>query len=390
MTEGVRHLPTLLAELRAQSVATEAQRRRAIVDFEAAAYRRGSLTSDQGIDRTFSRTVADALDDPNTKRLLFDSRQAHVFMSLLEMGERVPLEITRKLRLPFEQLYVEFTEPIPMPIERDDDILKALLLMDIGDSMSIPYTSAGPNDLIFPAEEGTTTQLTYPTIQIVAFLTGQDDTGTRHYIDRAFSASFQGAMGFVIAEQATKYGSVIDLPGVQPRKGYIPAMHAVTDCPEDVRQFGWWEVFVHVVTHLVFYMTAYTMAKSVVIQPEVMTRQARRRRERGKEPHPWHVVKVEPRFLKSARRGGDDEDTGRGSEHSYRYDVMGHLRFGRHKKGDGTYSHTIEWIAPHQRGLQHTRYIPKTYKVDRGKVVHERMKEYWGDRNSALEREGVA
>ena len=72
---------------------------------------------------------------------------------------------------------------------------------------------------------------------------------------------------------------------------------------------------------------------------------------------------------------GTEGDVGR--QHSYRYDVMGHIRFGRHKLGDGTYRHTFEFVRPHQRGLKNSIYIPKTYNVRAGKVSHPMMKDYW-------------
>ena len=52
---------------------------------------------------------------------------------------------------------------------------------------------------------------------------------------------------------------------------------------------------------------------------------------------------------------------------------MGFLRRGRHRLRDGTYRETIEWVRPHQRGLRHTRYVPKTSRFDAGKIPDERM-----------------
>lgn len=50
------------------------------------------------------------------------------------------------------------------------------------------------------------------------------------------------------------------------------------------------------------------------------------------------------------------ETRGTGTKHSFRYDVTGHFR----RLPDGK---TI-WIHPHQRGLEHEKYVPKVYKVN--------------------------
>jgi hypothetical protein len=81
---------------------------------------------------------------------------------------------------------------------------------------------------------------------------------------------------------------------------------------------------------------------------------------------------VEPKFYSNPEGTGDPL-----YQHRYRYDVIGHLRFGKHKRGDGSYSHTIEWVAPHQRGLQHSMYIPKTHRVEGGKTIAPEMRRYW-------------
>jgi hypothetical protein len=108
------------------------------------------------------------------------------------------------------------------------------------------------------------------------------------------------------------------------------------------------------------------MAKSVKIreEQEPMSRQVRRALEREKKiPAPWHVVYVEPKTGVKGTPGG-----GEGAEHGYRYDVIGHLRCGRHKTKDG-YRETIEWVSDHQRGLKHELYIPKTYQVEGNRKI---------------------
>jgi hypothetical protein len=116
------------------------------------------------------------------------------------------------------------------------------------------------------------------------------------------------------------------------------------------------------------------MAKSVEIVALPTTRQIRRALEReGRVPNPWHVVRVQPKMIR-----GKSETVGEsGIKHSYRYDVIGHLRFNRHKVKDG-YRETIEWVSDHQRGLENELYIPKTYKVEKDKnIATDAMKKYF-------------
>jgi hypothetical protein len=61
--------------------------------------------------------------------------------------------------------------------------------------------------------------------------------------------------------------------------------------------------------------------------------------------------------------------------------VIGHLRFGRHPRGDGTYAETIEFVRAHQRGLNNELYIPSVHKVDSGKIISDQMKRYWRQSN---------
>ena len=66
--------------------------------------------------------------------------------------------------------------------------------------------------------------------------------------------------------------------------------------------------------------------------------------------------------------------------HRYRYDVMGHIRFGRHRLRDGSYRETVEWVRPYQRGLANGVYIPKVSEFRGGKVPDSRMRDYFGGR----------
>ena len=122
---------------------------------------------------------------------------------------------------------------------------------------------------------------------------------------------------------------------------------------------------------LLEWFITYMMAKGITITPEVLSRPQRRALARSKNPQPWHVVTVEPRF-KSGESGG-----GVGTGSQYRYDVMGHLRFNRHRLKDGSWRDTIEVVRPHQRGLEHERYIPKVSQFKGERVWHPAMERYF-------------
>ena len=119
---------------------------------------------------------------------------------------------------------------------------------------------------------------------------------------------------------------------------------------------------------LLSYLASYMMAKGIVIVSEPISRQQKRLLARKGLPNPWHVIRVNPTVRDTLPPSGEDDGYQR--RHGYRYDVMGHLRFGRHKLKDGSYRSTVEWVKPHQRGLRHERYIPaiRRFKGDRPMV----------------------
>ena len=121
------------------------------------------------------------------------------------------------------------------------------------------------------------------------------------------------------------------------------------------------------------------MAKGVEIIAAPLTRQQRRFNERHGIPNPWHVVRLDPRLSSKGSPEGEPQ-----YRHQYRYDVIGHLRFNRHHTREGI-KHTIEWVMPHQRGLANQLYVPKTYRVEKGRIPAPEMREYFipGEANEA-------
>ncbi len=145
----------------------------------------------------------------------------------------------------------------------------------------------------------------------------------------------------------------------------------------ELERKGWWEECIISYTNLLYWIFAYTMAKSVEIVVIPWSRQVKRAsmRKEGKIPEPWHIVRVQPRIVQQKPEIVGEPS---GLKHSYRYDVIGHLRFNRHKTKDGQYTDTIEWVLDHQRGLENALYIPKTYKVEKDKkIAMKEMTQYF-------------
>ena len=72
---------------------------------------------------------------------------------------------------------------------------------------------------------------------------------------------------------------------------------------------------------------------------------------------------MNPRTVLADEDGDQRGETDR--RHSYRYDVAGHIRFGRHRLRDGSHRTTREWIRPHQRGLANSNYVPATRRYSK-------------------------
>ncbi len=323
------------------------------------------------------------LEYEGCKRVLFDARQALTFA---ELAAPPPEGIQRQLRLPFPAFYMEFTEPVQLPLDswsvESHEFLRAMLV------------ATGPRISVWQPPTSLIARPSYVTVKPIvatAFITnlgGSTFTDRTWRTDLATGATYtmrsscEALADATTADRWDRGGN--EEPGLEVRYKN-PETDRSTGLSEiglhdffpagfqsQGRVVGWWERASLAGSSLLQWVLAYMMAKSIVIEqagPPV-SRQQRRLMARGGMPpsRPWHVVKVDPRY----RRSYDSEDAGR--SHSYRYDVIGHLRLGRHRAGvlpDGTrqYVETIEWIPPHQRGLANNLYVPKTYSVAAGRRV---------------------
>lgn len=112
--------------------------------------------------------------------------------------------------------------------------------------------------------------------------------------------------------------------------------------------------FVVMAVHIMNYLTS----PSIILErKEVAEALQRARIKRGRLPLPgWYEIKYAK--TRNAPRPG----TGQGAAHSFRYDVRGHFK---HIK-IGRLAGRVVWCPAHQRGLAHSTYRPKSYRIEKG------------------------
>jgi hypothetical protein len=327
------------------------------------------------------------LDDPNTKRIWFDSRQATVFA---ESGQLVfPASV---IRCPFYQFYLEFTEPVEIGEQEPGykDLAVGLLFsIDsavfqnknsiVGREISDEYLKIKEEIKSISSRHRALKDFTIGRAAMF-FKAAQNPSGL--YCDRSWSFILETGETMARIRNVLETNDPSEVPeDWRKSDGFFMAGEEIAGLPN--RKIGWWERVIQQYTNLLLWSFAYMMAKSVKIVEVPFTRQVRRALEReGKVPQPWHVVRVEPKIY----REKPETVGGSSSEHGYRYDVIGTLRFNKHKLKDGTYRDTIEWVPPHQRGLKHSVYIPKTYRVDRNRKILPEMNQYFGRKGATALR----
>jgi hypothetical protein len=297
-----------------------------------------ALIGGHGLNRVENNNVrqvynglAAALTDSHTKLILFDSRQAAEFAKPSNSQWRE--NWSGKLNLPFEQFYLEFTEPIMMAEVEPGFNERARALMVLRHPIS-------------------------GIMHCTFFFEDHDKNGDEVFVDRTWQINKDW-------QAITR----VHLTREEPDASIIPFAEIddiiVAGCQAEYpdRHIGWWERIIMYYTAFLRWTVLYMMAKSIEIISEPLPRNVRRNMERKGIPNPWHIVRVEPRIVK---RGGIP--TEEGSSHGFRYDVMGHVRC--------LPSGEFIWVKPHQRGLQHELYIPKISKFEGGKVPDERMGDY--------------
>lgn len=346
--------------------------------------------------KAYRQFVAE-LEDSNTKRLLFDSRQALLFQDLAVPPEP---DMQALIHVPFDHFYLELTNPIAFAENEPgfQETLRAFLFRNNVTKVRVPFDE-GKKEL----ECGTLTM----------FFTSRDPDDRPYYVDRTFQIHLPTGLVFTRVNTCRQEPDASEIPEDFEPDWWLMAGGPIIEAertPTGILRFppleepldpgrylGWWERSLLAGSSLFSWMMAYTMAKSIHVVQEPVSRQVRRWHERKHKPlRPWHLVQVEPKFYAEHRYGPEEE----GSHHSYRYDVIGHLRFGRHhtlhRSGFGEcpggvcssacpkgctehcLREQIEWVGAHQRGLANTLYIPKTYSISGDKRVSPRMRRYFG------------
>lgn len=304
-------------------------------------------------DAAVYRALAGGLEDPITKRIMFDSRQAAVFD---EVDEAPPSNVLPKLHLPFSQFYLEFTEPIKLgePEPGREDFARAILV--ISEVAQVKVQSNNTDTVLH--------------LHNITFFFVEK--GENSYVDRTFKLHLPTGLAITNKHSALLGTDQSDLPNEWKDGQYFV-------CGATGRHAGWWERTCLDYASLFCWITCYLMAKSIVIEREPISRQVRRWNERHNIiPRPWHIVKLDPKLI--SHRAAEETDR----HHNYRYDVIGHLRF-QHQKIKAGHRDVIEWVRDHQRGLANELYVPKTYVVQAGRrIAIRQMKEYFGDKTTPV------
>lgn len=265
--------------------------------------------------------------------------QGEIFWDMALSGQSIEPPYRFMIRPPYENVFIEFDKPIPIP----DSIYS---YCPIGSHSIVAIMVADhPTGVIYYEDIPTNKSM-------CAFLWGKDcqnrytqQFGNSHPILRAFFSDLEETYPLRFIESS-------------PTNLIIQQLHKL-----ETNLSLWWETeneFAVYCYELWVYLMAYIQSRTMQVIDVQPSRAERRRAKRENEiPAPWHTLQVNPEL----RRRAVNRSTGTGTAHRYRYDVRGHWRRGRHKRKTGTYSHTIEWVPSHQRGLANDLFIPKSYEV---------------------------
>lgn len=312
--------------------------------------------------RVVYQSLLKDLKAEETKRFIFDARQATLFG---DIDEEPDGNMLAKIHAPFPQFYCEFTEPIFVgeqePGIEGVDAVRSFFYREGALTANIRL----PN-----SDEQHTFIMDHCTFFLV---NSQGD-----YVDRSFKIIKNIGRAAVTKQAAlanpdpSVFTSEIS-ENMDPTSYFISGYGLEDEETQLSWKVGWWERLAQQYTSLTLWVMAYCMAKSINITEIPLSRQQRRWHEANNLiPRPWHKVELKPKFSRYVPSNGDIK-----FHQNYRYDVVGHLRFARHRHADGSYTENIEWVSPHQRGLAHETYIPKTYQVKGNKQIDPAMKQYW-------------
>lgn len=367
------------------------------------------------------RVWLNAIRHADTRRFLFDAAQAERFAPLIDFPENWQ----ESVREPFPNFYMEFSDPVRLSdawAVNANDYLRALiyaqarpvrvvvgtnplivggppiieersgahLVLFFYDPVTDTYTD---RNFIVDIRKGLTYVSRFMAERYFEWRNSKDVEMTAQLIARdATYATAKKALDDLIAKGGTDSLSAGDLRDL--KNNLIPTdVHdrstGLERIPDDRlscfvagdfaegRNVGWWERQAMAGTSFIQWCLSYMMAKSIVVDVRDISRQQKRALSRQNKPwpKPWHIVMVDPKYVRTV-----EEAESTGTHHRYRYDVMGHLRVGRHrvgtKKADGTYEYRqiLEWVPDHQRGLANEIYLPATRVVTAGRKVPKEVR----------------
>ena len=349
-----------------------------------------------------NRILHATLVDERTKRIIMDARQASTFS---EVGEAPPEDWQRKLRMPFEWFWMEFSQPVligeqeyipeiddTQGLRVGEDSVRGILIRQttgtVGHVTAYTKTDQDLEDKSTDEFEGYKYESLYAVTVFLTDAVGHHtrrgflfDISTGSALTRVQSLRANNSVYEVTSEgmKGSAYwdypeGDISEIPAIlmdNPQQ-FIKAGHPLG---MDDRHMGWWERIILSYSSLLSWLLTYMMSKGIEVTEERLPRAMRRREMKKDIPKPWHVVQVEPHLRTS---GSDVEiESQQRYRQNIRYDVIGHLRCIRKKNEDGTFSNSFIWVRPHQRGLANDIYVPKTASFKAGKETHPVMNSYF-------------
>jgi hypothetical protein len=220
-------------------------------------------------------------------------------------------------KLPFPHIFLQFSQPIPITTETGPDALSCLLLNQVKvteENLDYSHQQVAMRKRIFPST--------------------------------------------MIVPEQIKAGETINhviavFTDFNVRRISWPAsgeMEMYEEIDQDVVTNAW-----RTIKNLAIGCIGYINCENIYLEKQGgASEKANRKRAASGKPQlePYYVCKIR----------GVDYNAGHSESHSgrsvgFRFDIRGHFR----KLPTGK----VTWVRPHQRGLQHELYVPKSYVVDR-------------------------
>lgn len=253
----------------------------------------------------------------SAKTFLFDTEQIKLFMRAID--KKVP---PRTVEPPFPSIVVQFTEPIPE-----------------GVFTSGSYTWSAYQDNMDRSTGDLITGF------VVAFPTAYVGASTEAMAKVVRAEGQADAINVILFYESGELNRA-----ALPMDGDGSALEKYTEgkATEETKRDK------QRICNLAMLVLSYLNSPNIEVQKvEAHPNIQRRRQKDGKPPiEPYYVSRASKKsYVRLAERS---EPSGR--HVGFRFDVAGHFR---HYKDGKTV-----WVLPHQRGLEHDRYVPKIYRVD--------------------------